>query len=201
MRKWWHINFDGLLRIVNSTVNHIKISDTYTTGLNLKEHPMKKYFENLAKALMGQSYQDLDTVEQKVIDSIAEQTTVSENVNETYGDSLTLGERIADSVAAFGGSWSFIGLFFLFILVWILTNTLWLFTDKPFDPYPFILLNLGLSSLAAFQAPIIMMSQNRQSAKDRIKQDAAYEINLKLELEMMRLHEKIDHLQSGERAV
>ena len=93
------------------------------------------------------------------------------------------------------------GLFFLFILVWILTNTLWLFTDKPFDPYPFILLNLGLSSLAAFQAPIIMMSQNRQSAKDRIKQDAAYEINLKLELEMMRLHEKIDHLQSGEKAV
>ena len=162
---------------------------------------MKKYFENLAKALMGQSYQDLDTVEQKVIDSIAEQTTVSENVNETYGDSLTLGERVADSVATFGGSWSFIGLFFLFILVWILTNTLWLFTDKPFDPYPFILLNLGLSSLAAFQAPIIMMSQNRQSAKDRIKQDAAYEINLKLELEMMRLHEKIDHLQSGEKAV
>jgi len=158
---------------------------------------MKKYFENLAKALLGQPYNELDSMEQKVIDSIAEQTVVSENVNETYGETLTFGERVADSVAKFGGSWSFIGLFFAFIAIWIFTNTFWLISDEPFDPYPFILLNLGLSSLAAFQAPIIMMSQNRQSTKDRIKQDAAYEINLKLELEILRLHEKIDAIQGG----
>jgi len=158
---------------------------------------MKKYFENLAKALLGQSYNDLDSTEQRVIDSIAEQTTISENVNETFSDTLTFGQRVADSVAAFGGSWSFIGLFFAFIAIWIFTNTFWLISDKPFDPYPFILLNLGLSSLAAFQAPIIMMSQNRQSSKDRVKQDAAFEINLKLELEILRLHEKIDRIHES----
>lgn len=158
---------------------------------------MKKYFENLAKALLGQSYSDLDSTEQKVIDSIAEQTTISENVNETFSDTLTFGQRVADSVAAFGGSWSFIGLFFAFIAIWIFTNTFWLISDEPYDPYPFILLNLGLSSLAAFQAPIIMMSQNRQSAKDRVKQEAAFEINLKLELEILRLHEKIDRIHGS----
>lgn len=158
---------------------------------------MKKYFENLAKALLGQSYSDLDYTEQRVIDSIAEQTTISENVNETFRDTLTFGQRVADSVAAFGGSWSFIGLFFAFIAIWIFTNTFWLISDEPFDPYPFILLNLGLSSLAAFQAPIIMMSQNRQSSKDRVKQDAAFEINLKLELEILRLHEKIDRIHES----
>jgi len=158
---------------------------------------MKKYFENLAKALLGQSYSDLDSTEQRVIDSIAEQTTISENVNETFSDTLTFGQRVADSVAAFGGSWSFIGLFFAFIAIWIFTNTFWLISDEPYDPYPFILLNLGLSSLAAFQAPIIMMSQNRQSAKDRVKQEASFEINLKLELEILRLHEKIDRIHGS----
>ncbi|WP_428034566.1 DUF1003 domain-containing protein [Amphritea sp.] len=156
---------------------------------------MKRYFENLAKALLGQSYNSLAENEQKVINSIAEHTTVSENVNTAYSDSLTSGQKIADMVARFGGSWWFICLFFLFIVVWIITNS-YLLIDKPFDPYPYILLNLGLSSLAAFQAPIIMMSQNRQAAKDRIKQDATYEINLKLELQIMRLHTKLDELSS-----
>lgn len=155
---------------------------------------MKKYFENLAKALLGLSYSDLDAPEKKVIHSIAEHTTVAENVNDSFNDTLTFGQRVADAVAAFGGSWSFIGLFFVFILVWIAMNSIWLATGRVFDPYPFILLNLGLSSLAAFQAPIIMMSQNRQAAKERVKQDASYQINLKLELQMMRLHEKLDKL-------
>ena len=155
---------------------------------------MKRYFENLAKALLGQTFGELDAPEQKVIESIAEHTTVAENVNESFSESLSLGEKIADSVAAFGGSWKFIALFFSFIFIWILLNSVLLLGPDPFDPYPFILLNLGLSTLAAFQAPIIMMSQNRQAAKDRIKQDAAYEINLKLELEIMRLHSKLDAL-------
>ncbi|MCV2403398.1 DUF1003 domain-containing protein [Marinomonas sp. C2222] len=157
---------------------------------------MKKYFENLAKALLGQKYDDLSGGEKKVIDSIAESTAVSENVNETFHDSLTFGQLVADKIAAFGGSWTFIGLFFAFILGWILLNTMWLVGELAFDPYPFILLNLGLSSLAAFQAPIIMMSQNRQVAKDRLEQKATFEINLKLELELMRLHEKFDDLKN-----
>ncbi|MGY0216429.1 DUF1003 domain-containing protein [Endozoicomonadaceae bacterium StTr2] len=156
---------------------------------------MKKYFENLAKALMNQPYSTLDASGQKIIESIATQTPVAENINDTFQDTLTFGQRVADAVARFGGSWLFIGLFFGFITVWILLNICLLATDQVFDPYPFILLNLGLSTLAAFQAPIIMMSQNRQAAKDRIKQDATYEINLKLELEIMRLHQKIDQLQ------
>ena len=158
---------------------------------------MKKYFENLAKALLGLSYSELDAPEQKVIDSIVEHTTVAENVNETFSETLTVGQKIADAVAAFGGSWKFIGLFFAFIFIWIVMNSIWLVSGRAFDPYPFILLNLGLSSLAAFQAPIIMMSQNRQAAKEQVKQDASYEINLKLELQIMRLHEKIDQLSEG----
>lgn len=165
----------------------------HTQQVNLA---MKKYFENLAKALLGQSYGDLDNSEQRVINSIAESTTVSENTNESFTESLSFGQRVADDVARFGGSWTFIGLFFAFIIIWILINTIWLVNEKAFDPFPYILLNLGLSSLAAFQAPIIMMSQNRQAAKDRIKQDAAYEINLKLELEIMRLHHKIEEMQN-----
>ncbi len=155
---------------------------------------MKKYFENLANALLGQSFKDLDSGEQKVIESIAENTSVTENVNESFKDGLTFGQKVADRIATFGGSWSFIGLFFAFIAGWIIINTYWLVNESVFDPYPFILLNLGLSSLAAFQAPIIMMSQNRQAAKDRLEQKATFEINLKLELELMRLHEKIDSL-------
>lgn len=156
---------------------------------------MKKYLENLAKALLGQPYGELTTGEKKVISSIADSTSVSENINESFHDSLTFGQLVADKVAAFGGSWKFIGLFFAFIIGWIFINTLWFMGESIFDPYPFILLNLGLSSLAAFQAPIIMMSQNRQVAKDRLEQKATFEINLKLELELMRLHEKFDEMK------
>jgi len=161
---------------------------------------MKKYFENLARALLGQGYSELSSMEKKVIVSIAESTSVSENVNDSFSESLTFGQRVADKIAAFGGSWTFIILFFAFIVGWIIINTVWLLGDSIFDPYPFILLNLGLSSLAAFQAPIIMMSQNRQAAKDRIKQDAAFEINLKLELELMRVHERLEFLLAEEKS-
>ncbi|MRI32606.1 hypothetical protein EOPP23_06345 [Endozoicomonas sp. OPT23] len=161
---------------------------------------MKKYFENLARALLNRGYNSLDSQEQKIISSIAEQRPLTENTNDAFSESLTFGEKVADSVARFGGSWLFIGLFFSFIFLWILLNTVFLVTDAIFDPYPFILLNLGLSTLAAFQAPIIMMSQNRQAAKDRIKQDATYEVNLKLELELIRLHKKLDELVLDTRA-
>jgi len=157
---------------------------------------LKKYLENLAKALLGQPYGELSDGERNVITSIASNTSVSENINEIFHDSLTFGQIAADKIAAFGGSWKFISLFLAFIIGWIVINTIWLVGDAVFDPFPFILLNLGLSSLAAFQAPIIMMSQNRQVAKDRLEQKSTFEINLKLELELMRLHEKIDLLNT-----
>ena len=106
---------------------------------------------------------------------------------------LTIGEKLADRVAIFGGSWQFIITFFAFILVWIIIN-LWVLTSKPLDPFPFILLNLILSCIAAIQAPIIMMSQNRQEQKDRIRGEHDYKINPKAELEIKLLSEKIDHL-------
>ena len=107
--------------------------------------------------------------------------------------SLTAGQRVADKVASFGGSWKFLILFGLFLIIWISLNIFWL-ANKGYDPYPFILLNLILSCLAAIQAPVIMMSQNRQEEKDRVRAKIDYMINLKSELEIRMLHEKLDHL-------
>jgi len=120
-------------------------------------------------------------------------THVSRNLNEEEEERLTFGERIADRVAAFGGSWTFIILFFCILLTWMAVNA-YLLAARPFDPYPFILLNLVLSTLAALQAPVIMMSQNRQATKDRLKADLDYQINLKAELEVAQLHGKIDRI-------
>lgn len=113
------------------------------------------------------------------------------DINES--NALTLGQRVADKVALFGGSWTFIISFFLFITIWIVSNVFFL-NQKTFDPYPFILLNLILSCIAAVQAPIIMMSQNRQEEKDRIRAKKDYKINLKAEMEIRKLNEKVDQL-------
>jgi CRP/FNR family cyclic AMP-dependent transcriptional regulator len=118
---------------------------------------------------------------------------VSRNANTEEDERMTFGERVADKVAAFGGSWGFIFLFGTILFGWMLANAAWL-NHRPWDPYPFILLNLGLSTLAALQAPVIMMSQNRQSTKDRIKSDLDYEVNMKAELEVAHLHNKIDKI-------
>lgn len=136
---------------------------------------------------------ELATIDQDVINAIKNNAILSENIQDEIESELTVGEKLADKVAAFGGSWIFILLFFSFILLWIFIN-IWIFTAKPFDPYPFILLNLLLSCLAAIQAPIIMMSQNRQEQKDRIRGEHDYKINMKAELEIKLLSEKIDHL-------
>lgn len=120
-------------------------------------------------------------------------THVSRNVNVEAEERMTLGARIADKVASFGGSWKFIILFGVIMTVWVLLNTAALFS-RHFDPYPYILLNLFLSMLAAIQAPVIMMSQNRQAAKDRLQADQDYQVNLKAELEVAQLHHKLDHL-------
>lgn len=120
-------------------------------------------------------------------------TRVSRNVNVEEEERMTLGQRVADKVASFGGSWTFIFIFGAIMLVWVFLNTAALFS-RHFDPYPFILLNLFLSMIAAIQAPVIMMSQNRQSAKDRLKADADYEVNFKAELEVAQLHRKLDNI-------
>jgi uncharacterized membrane protein len=122
-------------------------------------------------------------------------TRVARNANEAIDEKLSLGDRIADEVARFGGSWNFIGLFMFIMLAWIVINT-WVLTH-PFDSPPYIGLNLILSMLAALQAPIIMMSQNRQDAKDRIRSELDYKVNLKAELEIMELHAKMEQLQAS----
>jgi len=127
------------------------------------------------------------------MDAIKNNAILSENIQEEIETELSFGEKIADKVASFGGSWTFIIAFFSFILIWMLIN-IFVLASKPFDPYPFILLNLILSCLAAIQAPIIMMSQNRQEQKDRQRSEHDYKINLKAELEIKLLSEKIDHL-------
>ncbi|XOV80886.1 MAG: DUF1003 domain-containing protein [Aestuariibacter sp.] len=158
---------------------------------------MKKYFENLAKAAFGMQFGDLEESEKHVIKSMAEKTPIATDVNIEFDDQLTTGQRMADKVAEFGGSWPFIILFVCAMIVWILINSVWLFASVPFDPYPFILLNLILSTLAALQAPIIMMSQNRQASKDRLSATLNYEVSLKTDLEIMQLHKKIDALQQS----
>ena len=124
-----------------------------------------------------------------VLHRMAQQQVIARNLGAPNPD---LGGKVADAVASFGGSWPFLGLFGFIMAVWMLTNAVLL--SHPFDPYPFILLNLVLSCLAAMQAPVIMMSQNRQSLKDRERAEHDYEINLKAELELQLLHEKLDHL-------
>ena len=149
----------------------------------------KKYLEKIIQGELG----ELDKVELEVVNAIAKQELLSANIEEVADDQITFGQRLADRVASFGGSWSFIMLFGFILFLWILANAVFL-NNKGFDPYPYILMNLILSCLAALQAPIIMMSQNRKEAKDRARGEHDYKINLKAELEIRLLHEKIDHL-------
>ena len=118
---------------------------------------------------------------------------VSRNINKEFETGMTLGDRLADRLADFGGSWTFIVIFMTILVIWMAINT-WILLTRPFDPYPYILLNLVLSCLAAIQAPVILMSQNRQEAKDRLRSEHDYQINMKAEIEIRKLHEKIDHL-------
>jgi uncharacterized membrane protein len=153
---------------------------------------MKKYFENLARALFDLKFGELTETEQNVIKSIANQAPIVSNVNQCFKDQLTFGQRVADKVAEFGGSWTFIIIFVCIMITWMGSNIFLFASDDAFDPYPFILLNLVLSTLAAMQAPIIMMSQNRQSDKDRLAASLNYEVSLKTDLEIIRLHQKLD---------
>ncbi|MBI1838543.1 MAG: DUF1003 domain-containing protein [Flavobacteriia bacterium] len=151
----------------------------------------KEYLENLVRNELG----EIHTLEQEVVDAIQANEIITEKLNLEIEKNYTFGEKLSDKIAEFGGSWRFIISFLFFMFVWIVSNILFL-TNKGFDPYPFILLNLILSCLAALQAPIIMMSQNRQEIKDRKRAENDYKTNLKAELEIRQLHDKIDHLIS-----
>jgi uncharacterized membrane protein len=125
--------------------------------------------------------------------SLEEEELSSRNINQEFESRMTLGDRLSDHLADFGGSWVFISIFMGMLIIWMAINT-WILLARPFDPYPYILLNLVLSCLAAIQAPVILMSQNRQEAKDRLRSEHDYQVNVKAEIEIRKLHEKLDHL-------
>lgn len=156
---------------------------------------MQRSPEFLADQLLGRSLAQLDAEERKVIESIAARQALSRDTSDIADERSSFGERMADRVARIGGSWGFILAFTVVLLGWMLLNSEVLQKlGMAFDPYPFIFLNLMLSTLAAIQAPIIMMSQNRQASKDRIAADHDYQVNLRAELEIIRMHAKIDRL-------
>lgn len=153
------------------------------------------HLSDLALRLLGRPFSELDVEERRVVRAIADRAPTSRDAADIGDAQASVGDRLADKVAAVGGSWAFIIVFALVLLAWMLLNSEILgHFGMAFDPYPFIFLNLMLSTLAAIQAPVIMMSQNRQSAKDRLTASVDYEINLRAELEIMRLHHKIDTL-------
>ena len=156
---------------------------------------LTQYRSRFVHSLLESEKGEVTSIEQEVLRSLREHEVLSTNVDAEFEREWSFGERMADRIAAFGGSWTFLILFGVFIALWIAMNgVVWLL--RPVDPYPFILLNLVLSCLAAVQAPIIMMSQNRQEAKDRLRSQHDYQVNLKAELEIRHLHEKVDHLLS-----
>jgi uncharacterized membrane protein len=158
---------------------------------------MKRDVHELSKNLMNKDYDSLSSQQQHVIRHISRDEHISRDVIKEHEEQFTFGQRTADLVASFGGSWTFIIIFFAVMAVWITSNSLLLIQMKrhAFDPFPYILLNLVLSMMAGIQAPIILMSQNRQTQKDRLDATHDYEVNLKAELEIMALHQKIDALR------
>jgi uncharacterized membrane protein len=151
-----------------------------------------------AKKFLGyleEEYQKITDMERSLVTKIARRGRISKEVNEEFQEQMSVGDHLADRVARFGGSWTFIFIFAGILFVWMGVNSIPFILHKPYDPYPYILLNLVLSTLAAIQAPVIMMSQNRQSKKDRMEAQHGYEVNLMAEMEIRDLHDKLDSLR------
>ena len=176
----------SLLHFINKT------HPNFSKSCFLSIEEMNEYREKYISEFLNKKLGNLTEVEKQVIQSVSKNTMISTEVEEDEQE-ITFGQKLADKVAEFGGSWGFIIFFMTFLVAWISLNVFWL-SNHGFDPYPFILLNLILSCIAAIQAPVIMMSQNRQEEKDRERAKKDYKINLKSELEIRELHEKIDHL-------
>lgn len=190
-------------RVSGKTIRHSILSliqkdkPGFSHNSFLAQSELTHYREQAAMDYLIREVGELTDLEKTVLESVNKSNTLSDKLDNKKKDIPTFGERLADKVASFGGSWTFILCFAGFIVVWMMVNVYWLY-NKGFDPYPFILLNLLLSCLAAFQAPVIMMSQNRQEEKDRDRARKDYMINLKSELELRLLHEKIDHFISDQ---
>lgn len=158
---------------------------------------MKGSVADLAKRWLSRTPEALNDSEQRVLQSALDRKPVSRDINAHLTEARSFGERVADWIAKFGGSWNFILGFLGFLIAWTFANV-WFLGQERFDPYPFVFLNLVLSMVAAFQAPVIMMSQNRQTDRDRLDAAHDYEVNLKSEIEIMALHEKLDELRHSE---
>jgi len=157
---------------------------------------MDKNIREAAEKLFSSEYEKLTEQEKHVAHHISERTPISTNIVQDFSEQLTFGQKMADKVASFGGSWIFLSIFMGMMITWVILNSFILAKlGSSFDPYPYIFLNLILSMLSAIQAPIILMSQNRQDYKDRLNAEHDYEVNLKAELEIIRLHEKVDSLR------
>ena len=177
------------------------------TELILRDHPslnneslisaveLDKYRMRYVEDMLLAEHGELTELDREVAKSIAEHDTIAENIEESYDDTRSFGDRMSDNLAQFGGSWHFLIGFGVFLAIWIFLNTA-LFAGWIFDAYPFIFLNLMLSCVAAVQAPVILMSQRRAEAKDRLRAESDYRVNLKAELEIRHLHEKLDYLVS-----
>jgi uncharacterized membrane protein len=175
--------------LIRTAIGHWSDQDWIClTDLHAYRHA---YVKSLLEAERG----EVTALDREVLESLREQETLSRNPDDERLESTTFGQRLADRVASFGGSWKFLILFSAALAGWIGLNVVVLVV-RPFDPYPFIFLNLLLSCLAAVQAPVIMMSQNRHEARDRMHAMHDYQVNLKAELEIRQLHQKLDHLLS-----
>jgi uncharacterized membrane protein len=154
---------------------------------------LHKYQHQYVQSLLETERGELTNLELEVLKDLREHEILARNPDVQFEAALTFGQRLADRIAAFGGSWNFIIVFAVVLFAWMFVNS-YMLVVRPFDPYPYILLNLVLSSLAALQAPVIMMSQNRQEERDRLRAMHDYQVNLKAELEIRHLHQKMDHL-------
>jgi len=154
---------------------------------------INRYRAQYIQSIMEDQKGMLSEPEKDVIEAVEAREFISQDTAKKYEQTLSLGDRLADKLADFGGSWRFLGIFSLILICWIVVNSLFL-VKSPFDPYPYIFLNLILSCLAAIQAPVIMMSQNRQEERDRIRAIHDYQVNLKAEVEIRALNEKLDRL-------
>jgi uncharacterized membrane protein len=156
---------------------------------------LQKYQHQYVQSLLETEKGELTELDLEVLKGLQEHEILARNPDVGFDAKLTFGQRLADRIAVFGGSWNFIIVFAAILFSWMFVNS-YVLVVRPFDPYPYILLNLVLSTLAALQAPVIMMSQNRQEARDRLRASYDYQVNLKAELEIRQLHQKIDHLLS-----
>ena len=163
---------------------------------------LRKFRNDYLIKIMQDEKGELSILEKDVIEKLTDYETISSDIEKEFVSDFTFGEKVSDRIATFGGSWKFIFIFVSILFIWVGINSYFLLS-RPFDPFPFILLNLILSCIAALQAPVIMMSQNRQEDRDRKRAEADYKINLKSEIELRQLHQKVDHLlvQQWERMV